>query len=131
MPKREKEKFLAEFDKNLDLLRYAVESLDGRLAGRAPIDRSKIPGERTITIVLAKDFQGRGTGPAVAHYFIDCYFSDERVIAIRAEVHKDIAQSLHLLTSLEFEDISETNDWALDLPGQSDKIWLYAVSCGI
>lgn len=109
IPKPTREEFLANFSEKLDMLPCAIQAPDGRLAGRASLDRSGVLREPTITIVLGKDFQGVGLGHAIARCLIDDWFSDARSVAVRAEVHQDNAQSLALLRRLGFTDTGERN----------------------
>lgn len=115
MMKRTRERYVEQFPNYLDSMGYAIQAMDGRLAGRASLDRSLVHLEPNITIVLSRDFQGNGVGRAVAHCILSDWFGDARAVAIRAEVHPDNSASLALLQSLGFVSTGEHNEIEHDI----------------
>ncbi len=113
--KRTREQYIEQFPNKLDLMGYAIQAKDGRLAGRASLDQSFVPQEPNIAIVLSRDFQGIGFGRAVAHCILSDWFCDVRGVAVRAEVHSDNSASLALLKSLGFVQTSERNEIGHDI----------------
>lgn len=115
MMKLTREQYVKQFPNKLDLIGYAIQAMDGQLAGRASLSRSLVHQEPNITILLGTKFQGKGIGRSVAHCILSDWFADTRAFAVRAEVHPENSASLALLRSLGFVSTGERNEIEHDI----------------
>ncbi len=92
---------------------WAIEVIPEHvLAGRTSLSKVKDAplGTFELEIVIAKSFWGRCLGRQVATALIHYVFSDQRAIAVIAEVHPENQASLRLLEAFKFVYTGRKNE---------------------
>lgn len=100
LPKMEKKQWIEKFDAEA-YGGWAVD-VNGILAGRASLLRSKRRGDGELAIVISRAFWGANLGRKVAALLIQAAFEELDAKALVAKVHPDHKASIALLRSFKF-----------------------------